>query len=518
MKLRTICMSMLAIAALTSCNNDDEDHRGGSPQIADANVAYLSIKIATQAQTRASVENQGQNESDLNSLYLITFDDDNKIVGVPGTTSYFTKVDPNSVSPAKPGAVKVSADATRLLVVANPGTKLESAINNISVTSTFNSINTAIMQAAKDEVSDATKGFAMINSGDENKVSNGKLTDLLIDISDKIVKASASTSEAEAEAEAEKDANRVLINIERLAAKLELKVNISSIKPAGADFKFEGWAVDGVNSTFYPCAEKTMLDNTHTGSIYGKTFYTHDPNFQDGTGVEFATLDTDFSLILPQSNIWQGDGALAYCIENTMDAEKQVYGNATRILIKGTYYPAGHTTQTGDWFNFAGHNYMNFGELKTAYDQAAADSDLKKACDDMVTQINTNTNLTIASFNDLTETILNNISNGGEVIKNGDKNVIRWYQNGQCYYYYMIRHNNDISEEMEFGKYGVVRNNWYSLTLGSVNGPGTPWYPDPNNPGPGDPGKEEPIDEAAGYLGITVSTAPWIVWENTIGI
>lgn len=71
---------------------------------------------------------------------------------------------------------------------------------------------------------------------------------------------------------------------------------------------------------------------------------------------------------------------------------------------------------------------------------------------------------------------------------------------------------------MDFGKYGVVRNNWYQLTLGSVNGAGTPWYPDPNNPGPGDPDPEDPIDQSAGYLGITVKTAPWVIWENEIGI
>ena len=53
MRLRTIFMSMLVIAALTSCNNDDVDHHGG-PQMADVDVAYLSIKIETQPTTRAS--------------------------------------------------------------------------------------------------------------------------------------------------------------------------------------------------------------------------------------------------------------------------------------------------------------------------------------------------------------------------------------------------------------------------------------------------------------------------------
>ena len=123
-----------------------------------------------------------------------------------------------------------------------------------------------------------------------------------------------------------------------------------------------------------------------------------------------------------------------------------------------------------------------------------------------------------SDFMDLTENMLKDVPNGGELIKNKKEEVVRWYQNGLNYYYYEIRHDNKTEKEMDFGKYGVVRNNWYQLTLGSVNGAGTPWYPDPNNPGPGDPDPEDPIDQSAGYLGITVKTAPWVIWENEIGI
>lgn len=71
---------------------------------------------------------------------------------------------------------------------------------------------------------------------------------------------------------------------------------------------------------------------------------------------------------------------------------------------------------------------------------------------------------------------------------------------------------------MDFGKYGIVRNNWYSLTLSSVNGAGTPWYPEIIKPGPGDPDPTDPIDQEAGYLGIEVQLAPWILWTRDIDI
>jgi hypothetical protein len=67
---------------------------------------------------------------------------------------------------------------------------------------------------------------------------------------------------------------------------------------------------------------------------------------------------------------------------------------------------------------------------------------------------------------------------------------------------------------MALGKYGVVRNNWYDLTLTSVKGPGTPWYPEVENPGPGDPKPQDPIDEQASYLGVTVHVNDWILWTT----
>ncbi|MCC8094576.1 MAG: fimbria major subunit [Tannerellaceae bacterium] len=95
---------------------------------------------------------------------------------------------------------------------------------------------------------------------------------------------------------------------------------------------------------------------------------------------------------------------------------------------------------------------------------------------------------------------------------------MRWYQGGLNYYYYEIHHNDMTNVLMDFGKYGIVRNNWYSLTLSSVNGAGTPWYPEIIKPGPGDPDPTDPIDQEAGYLGIEVQLAPWILWTRDIDI
>ena len=176
------------------------------------------------------------------------------------------------------------------------------------------------------------------------------------------------------------------------------------------------------------------------------------------------------------------------------------------------------------YYNFAGENYDGLTKLQAAYNDVNAGPNFKAACEKMFDKIkeyaqkNSGVSLIGTTFATLKESDLLQVKNGGEVIKDGRNPVIRWYQKGLCYYYYEIRHDNVTTKEMDFGKYGVVRNNWYKLTLATVNGPGTPWYPSIDNPGPGDPDPEDPIDKSVGYLGIIVEVDPWIVWENEIGI
>lgn len=533
MKLKTIFMSALAIAMLTNCNDDDGGYNGNG--VIDADVAYLSIQIETQKRTRSSGENPGENESDIKSLYLVTFDKDGKVTGIPGTGNYFIEITPPATSPE---AVKISAASTGLLVVVNPGELLRARIGDIGAGSYFSAVNAAINETAEDEVTDdtedITKGFAMINSGSEEGLGAGdKMTSLLIDITDKMIKPEEGETEDDAKDKAEDEDNRVEVKIERFASKLELAVKTNlDVKPSGSTFKFGNWTLDVVNTSFFPCAEKTILEVDHSAPdpFYDNNFYTHDPNFTGtvGEGLAFAKIDPDnFAPIPLEPYGWQepsitGTPAIVYCLENTMDAPEQKFGNATRIVVKGTYYPKEHVTKAGDWFFFAGEIYQDLAGLKAAYTKFGAESNLGKACDKMYASIKAYSDRKGldpgANFMALDEEFLKDLPNGGEMIKDKKEDVIRWYQNGLNYYYYEVRHDNETVKEMDFGKYGVVRNNWYSLTLGSVDGAGTPWYPDPNNPGPGDPDPEDPIDESAGYLGITVMTAPWIIWENEIGI
>ena len=85
LKIKSILVSLLAIAALASCSTDEADSIVQNP---DLDVAYMSLRITLPTQkpgTRAvagSSEEKGPvgEEGTVNSLYIITFDSQKRLV------------------------------------------------------------------------------------------------------------------------------------------------------------------------------------------------------------------------------------------------------------------------------------------------------------------------------------------------------------------------------------------------------------------------------------------------------
>ena len=521
------------------------------PDNGNGQRAYLSIKANFQSGTRGSDEIQVAGESTLSSLYIVTFNETNQIVGIPGPgASFYIKIEGSSTTPP---VQLVSSATKKIMVVANPGTGVLAALNALSSTSTFDSFNAAVTNTTVLDIYDATNGFTMISTPPDVDASNvplavgATITNALIAVPATSIKVVSETLDEEA-AKAAAAAARVPVDLERLASKVVLKsATPGTILPAGAAFSFLGWTVDAVNTTYFPWSVKTLMGAAHTAGSYARNFYTQDPNYVDNnlggtsqlyhSGIAYATINNgtggDYAPILPWTSSptypngyygWMTAAATsnAYLVENTMIAAAQRYGNATRVVIKGTYTPVGFTAGE-DWFNWAGVNYPDFAALKAAYaaiPSSTVDSPLRDACDDFYARVKAylGTGTTAANFAALTTADLDLVPNGGEVVKDGKNPVIRWYQNGLNYYYYEIKHNNDENGTMAQNKYGVVRNNWYDLTLDRVSGPGTPWYPDLTNPGEGDPDPWDPIDEESGWIGIIVEPQPWILWETGITI
>ena len=539
----------LATLVLASCSDIEKGEKPGPNDGADE--AYVSINVESKAQSRASGENLGENESGITALYLLTFNSSGYALEIPKSSPkvFYTEILPEAGDDyiAMSQTAKISGSSNGMLVIANPGTKLLAAIRSVSGTTTYNSFNKAITEVLHTEITDTpsaamVKGFAMINSATlpatpapGNVIESG-----LIDISAQI-KIVGETYPTEQEAKEAAEANKITVKIERLASKIALKVKVGGVNalPAGAKFTFGGWVLDVINTEFYPWAKQTLLTVSHAPqNFYTYNFYTEDPNYSIGytnpadMPFTYNTVNTagDYAPVIqaPYGD-WSADEDILYCIENTMLDTKQLWGTATRVIIKGTYYP--ETDWDNDWFHFDGVNYETLGDLKAAYtvaNTADPDSPLALACKEMLRIVNiTNNAPPAADFIDLTQVDLDNVPNGGEQLKREHNpantggnagNMIRWYQDGLSYYYYEIRHDNEATTTNGFAKYGMVRNNWYSLTLGKVNGAGTPWYPDVTDPGPGDPDPTDPIDDTEGFLGMDIEVGPWIIWSNEIEI
>lgn len=564
LKIKSILVSLLAIVALASCSNENLEENPEVGGGAGYDVAYVSISLTNPKVpgSRASGEETAlKKESAINELYLITFDASKVVTMDEKATKYATVLGEESfrtddasgvTTPNTP--VKVNPNTKYLLVVANPGYQLKSRLDAIAADATYATINAMVTVPENNtkpnnaylvEEVVHSKGCAMINVGFYDDVNSKWEDECLLDVSDKIVLVSDYKSEAQAQNAAK--SNPATLEIERLAAKLEVMIGsplaVGPIEDGTnaslGQFEFGNWTIDYYNSLFYPFAKKTTTKSSHTSGFYKSNFYTVDPNFTAAGGTEYLTgiVKNTLDANREPKVEWATESTTVgenykYCIENTMTAGYQKFGAATRLVLKGQYAPwkAGEFTLGDDWYRLPNgtnsKNFKSFAELLAAYTEAklkqtnsepmtAQDKLLVSACELFYNQIQPMLTNDPGDFASLTQTILDdsNIQNGGELCKK--EGCIYWYPKSLNYYYYEIRHDNAANSYMEYGKYGVVRNNYYTLTLTKVNGNGTPWYP---GGGPEDPDEEEDIDKKGAYLHFEIKVAPWIYWTTNFEI
>ena len=215
-------------------------------------------------------------------------------------------------------------------------------------------------------------------------------------------------------------------------------------------------------------------------------------------------------------------------------------GQTTRVIFKATYTPKDDTgadlADTGGTFYTIGNmtTILKFADLKTAVD-AAADAvlpgcvvdckNLEKAGSHVIT-------LEDIKENASSTTHLDGATKYGTGLKTGEDIVaaindklglkagrpeemvgINTYLKGATYYIARVKHFGDDKtpwssgsaydghNDLYLGRYGMLRNNWYELTVGNVYGPGYPGVP------PVDP--TLPDDENEKYLSVSVKILSW---------
>lgn len=533
MKLKSIFMSMFALAALASCSNDEQLPSGNPDINVDGREAYMSLSLAMPSNgpgTRAVTTGHGENyEQQINKVLLVLFDDNAICLDtIPlGAADYKLNVGGSDVANEHWDAFKVDASTKKILVAINPSDKFKTACVK---TSAWSVINAAVDEEVKNvaEVVEETAGvkkgnFMMINAGNNTQPNAGALVAANV----KIVDGTTILNETKAKEEAKKDPSKV--NVDRVVAKVTLQEKTGGATvDNGASCTFGDWALNITNKSMYPYSEIVIPAGASVDASNVPADYRIDPNYElaDFNVSKFNYLKVASDGTLPADFSAMTDSK--YCLENTMNAVAQTQAQTTAAVVSAVYTP--NSFDKGkSWFRLLGVTYKTLIDLQTVYNaaKAAATPDALQTqiitlCDQFYTRMkaaatNQSKTFSAANFASITIAELDAIENGGEYSKPaaGQTVGVEYFKKGVCYYNILIRHDSNITGNMALGKYGVVRNNWYTITINSVSQPGSPWLPDNTDPtDPKEPGEDDDPKDA--YLAVTITVNPWTTWSQGV--
>lgn len=326
--------------------------------------------------------------------------------------------------------------------------------------------------------------------------------------------------------------------------------------PTKSQVTFSNWAlditnkktfavhnIDGLSKDFPAIWTTDRFKGTNNRVYWGK-----DPNYDlkelkepnetgdDKRDKEFNFIDATSKIDKDFTNTTKTNPV--YCLENTFNLTNMYQGQTTRVIFKATYTP-----KDDEGNSLAGEHgtFYTIGNMKTILKKAdleaavnAEATSVLPGCTVDYTRLTTEEGshvITLADIKDATGAVL--VATGKDYSgKTGDQIVagindklglkagrpeemvgINTYLEGATYYIARVMHFGDAltkwnsgepygdNNKQYLGRYGMLRNNWYELTVGNVYGPGYPGVPpvDPN----------QPDDENEKYLSVSVKILSW---------
>ena len=420
-----------------------------------------------------------------------------------------------------------------------------------TVGQSYNEWNRQILSPSVDDLA-ADNNFYMANAPLKGTASTSPTTLVTIDkknIYPTKEKAEAGTSAA-------------TVYVERGVAKMTVaNPGTKTVKdkatntPTQSTVEFNNWALDITNKKTYAVHNIDGL-STDFSAIWttprfigtnSRVYWGKDPNYNlnnlNNTDNE-TDRQAEFNFINATSGINKTFTESAYCLENTFNLDNMYQGQTTRVIFKATYAPK---NATGESLAEPDGTFYTIGNMTTILKEA----DLKKAVGTVATSVLSGctvdyTNLkqegshviTLTDIKDSTGKPL--VANKDYSGKTGDQIVaaindrlglkagrpeemvgINTYLRGVTYYIARVKHFGSLTpwnsgdsygtdNEKYLGRYGMLRNNWYDLTVGNVYGPGYPGVPpvDPN----------QPDDENEKYLSVSVKILSWAKRSDTVDL
>ena len=268
----------------------------------------------------------------------------------------------------------------------------------------------------------------------------------------------------------------------------------------------------------------------HEGSAFYRTYWGLDPNYTKSDGGTFNHIAKDGSGI--EDNKFGANNPL-YCMENTFDVERMAEGSqVTRAIVKVKF--------------FNGKTFYTFnGDNTTLYDEEKMKARVEQTIRDNGYFVNEFSGYTINSITlNFKERDENGVKNLDNIVVNRTKGTttdnatydktkcgkelnellmlgnIHQYVNGLAYYSIPIKHFgkdltpwdnttatvgkpygdpiNEASEKSYLGRYGVLRNNWYDISISAIRNVGSPVVPETVTP-----------DEVKNYIAVRINVLSW---------
>ena len=281
-------------------------------------------------------------------------------------------------------------------------------------------------------------------------------------------------------------------------------------------------------------ATSRFVSNSTTAT-FKRVYWGIDPNYSMGL-IDLAKCKEQFTLVKADGTdaTWKSSTEPLYCLENTFDIDNMKQGQTTRVLLKATYTPKALETETDKTFFMIG-NSSDIWTVTTLADQIKSKAEevlgitpavtvtLNDGIKAAGTHVLDATNVTIKSGeDDKTADVVAKINKKLGFDK--DKGIgIKTYKNGESYYIARIKHFGDdltpwVAGNENYGgnnlnwlgRYGVLRNNWYDLTIEKISGPG---YPDVPEVKPG-----SPDDEDTKNISVSVKILDWAKRSQSVDL
>lgn len=550
-------MAVMATALVACSSNDDLTSNGHEGNQTGEAYASFRINLPTTTGTRADDPTPGTpsfdggtaKEYEVKNGTILIFDNAGKFVTSAqlGTMNPWTDVKTNGVTTSaiatvKLEKVKVGGNYKALVLLNN---NVDATTEKVKLPTDAETYAAWSKDASKVDAEKyvSTDGIFMANAPKYESAKEDPTT--LV----KINHVCASPEEAQAKA-------ATVVYVERGLAKVTMKDFTTGGYPigdgtyAGAKVEIKNWQLDVTNKSTFPVHQTAGLNswseiwNTPrfydgTNATFKRVYWGVDPNYDKATYQTLENCKTAFNMIKKENIVGlAGVANPQYCLENTFDLNNMKQGQTTRVVFKAVFTPKGITT--GETFYKIGNNTAIWTEERlkqqiktvalTAMGITNADEQGKYGVDlTKGTNISGKAGLHLVEAANITysgDAASSKVT--GEVVNTINEKLglsaevgISTYLNGEAYYIARIKHFNELTHwnageaygtdnGKYLGRYGVLRNNWYDLSVTSVSGLG---YPDVPEVKP-----ELPDDENDQYINVEVKILDWAKRSQSIDL